>query len=55
MRMKPSVISSRGQLVIPAELRRKFGLNQGETVFFVEKEGRLMIIKEEEIEIKTPK
>jgi AbrB family looped-hinge helix DNA binding protein len=39
-----SVISSKGQLVIPAELRRKYGLKEGIRVVFEEDEsGRLAL------------
>jgi AbrB family looped-hinge helix DNA binding protein len=38
-----SVISSKGQVVIPAELRRRYGLQEGTTVIFEEDRGRLVI------------
>jgi AbrB family looped-hinge helix DNA binding protein len=39
-----SVISSKGQLVIPAELRRKYGLKEGVRVVFEEdSSGRLAL------------
>jgi len=38
-----SVISSKGQLVIPAELRKKYGLKEGVRVVFEEDGGRLAL------------
>jgi AbrB family looped-hinge helix DNA binding protein len=39
-----SIISSKGQLVIPAKLRRKYGLKEGVRVVFQEDEhGRLSL------------
>jgi AbrB family looped-hinge helix DNA binding protein len=39
-----SVISSKGQIVIPAELRRKYGLKEGVRVVFEEDDrGRLAL------------
>ncbi len=39
-----SIISSKGQLVIPAELRRKYGLREGVRVVFEEdSSGRLAL------------
>jgi AbrB family looped-hinge helix DNA binding protein len=38
-----AVISSKGQIVIPAPLRRKYRLVEGATVSFHEEEGRLVL------------
>jgi AbrB family looped-hinge helix DNA binding protein len=38
-----AVISSKGQLVIPAALRRKYRLKEGTTVSFREEQGRLVM------------
>jgi AbrB family looped-hinge helix DNA binding protein len=40
---RASVISSKGQLVIPSDLRRKYGLKQGVRVIFIEHEGCLTL------------
>jgi AbrB family looped-hinge helix DNA binding protein len=38
-----SVISSKGQIVIPANLRKRYGLSEGTTVVFQEDRGRLVL------------
>jgi AbrB family looped-hinge helix DNA binding protein len=38
-----SVISAKGQIVIPANLRKRYGLNEGTTVVFQEDRGRLVL------------
>jgi len=38
-----SVISSKGQVVIPANLRKRYGLKEGTTVIFHEDSGRLLL------------
>lgn len=38
-----AVISSKGQIVIPAALRKKYRLKEGMTISFREEKGRLVI------------
>ena len=38
-----AVISSKGQIVIPANLRKRYGLQEGTTVVFQEERGRLVL------------
>ena len=38
-----STISSKGQIVIPASLRKRYGLKEGVTVLFREDRGRLVL------------
>jgi AbrB family looped-hinge helix DNA binding protein len=38
-----AVISSKGQIVIPAGLRKRYGLQEGATVVFQEEGGRLVL------------
>jgi len=38
-----AVISSKGQIVIPANLRRRYRLQEGTTVVFQEERGRLVL------------
>jgi antitoxin PrlF len=38
-----AVISSKGQVVIPANLRKRYGLMEGTTVVFQEDRGRLVL------------
>jgi AbrB family looped-hinge helix DNA binding protein len=43
MRSFRTVISSKGQVVIPAELREQYGLNKGTPATWTEEEGRLVL------------
>jgi len=38
-----AAISSKGQIVIPANLRKRYGMKEGTTVVFQEDRGRLML------------
>jgi AbrB family looped-hinge helix DNA binding protein len=38
-----AVISSKGQVVIPANLRKRYGLKEGSAVVFQEERGRLVL------------
>jgi AbrB family looped-hinge helix DNA binding protein len=38
-----AVISSKGQIVIPADLRKRYRLKEGTTVVFQEDHGRLVL------------
>jgi AbrB family looped-hinge helix DNA binding protein len=38
-----SIVSSKGQIVIPANLRKRYGLKEGTTVVFQEDRGRLIL------------
>ena len=42
--MKFATVSSKGQIVIPAELRRKHRIKPGSKVAVIEDEGRISII-----------
>ena len=43
MRSFRTVVSSKGQVVIPAELREEFGLDKGTPATWTEEEGRLVL------------
>jgi antitoxin PrlF len=43
MRAYRTVISSKGQVVIPAELRERFGLQKGTPATWIEEKGRLVL------------
>jgi AbrB family looped-hinge helix DNA binding protein len=43
MRSYPTIISSKGQVVIPAELREQYGLDKGTRATWTEDEGRLVL------------
>jgi len=41
--METSIVTSKGQVLIPARLRRKHGIKSGEKVIFVEVNGQLIV------------
>lgn len=41
--MDTSVVTVKGQIVVPAKIRRKFGIKKGTKVAFIEQNGKLMI------------
>ena len=43
MKIETSIVTTKGQLVIPARLRRRFGIKKGTTVTFTEDDGRLIV------------
>lgn len=43
MKIETGVVTSKGQLVIPARLRRRFGIKKGTRVTFVEDAGRIIV------------
>lgn len=43
MKTETAVVTSKGQLVIPARLRRRFGIRKGTLVSFLEDRGRLVV------------
>jgi len=43
MRAYRTVVSSKGQVVIPAELRQQFGLSKGTPATWSEEKGRLVL------------
>ncbi|USS93255.1 AbrB/MazE/SpoVT family DNA-binding domain-containing protein [Fructilactobacillus ixorae] len=45
MTIKSSTISKKGQVVIPADLRKELGLNAGDKVNFVKRDGVVMVEK----------
>lgn len=38
-----SAVNAKGQVVIPAEIRDRFGIRQGTKIAFIEEAGRLVI------------
>jgi AbrB family looped-hinge helix DNA binding protein len=43
MKVETSVVTTKGQLVIPARLRRRFGIKKGTMVTFLEDDGRIIV------------
>ena len=43
MKIDTSVVTTKGQLVIPARLRRRFGIKKGTMVTFIEDDGRIIV------------
>lgn len=43
MKTERVTVTSKGQLVIPARLRRRFGIRRGTLVSFLEEDGRLIL------------
>ncbi len=43
MKNSVSTVTTKGQLVIPAKLRRKYSIRKGTQVAFVEEENRLVL------------
>jgi len=43
MKVETGVVTTKGQLVIPARLRRRFGIKKGTMVTFAESDGRIII------------
>jgi AbrB family looped-hinge helix DNA binding protein len=43
MKTEMSVVTSKGQLVIPARLRRRLGIKKGTQIAFTEDHGRLIV------------
>ena len=41
--METSVVTIKGQIVVPVKIRRKFGIKKGTRIAFVEQNGKLMI------------
>ena len=42
--MELAKVTSKGQVTIPVEIRRKLGLKNGDKVLFIEEEGRVYIM-----------
>jgi AbrB family looped-hinge helix DNA binding protein len=43
MEVDTGIVTVKGQVVIPAPLRRRFGIKKGTLVSFVEEKGRIVI------------
>lgn len=41
--METSVVTVKGQVVVPAKIRKKFGIKKGTKIAFIEQNGKLII------------
>jgi AbrB family looped-hinge helix DNA binding protein len=41
--METSVVTIKGQIVVPVKIRRKFGMKKGTKIAFIEQNGKLFI------------
>ncbi len=41
--METSVVTVKGQIVVPAKIRKKFGIKKGTKIAFIEQSGKLII------------
>jgi AbrB family looped-hinge helix DNA binding protein len=41
--METSIVTVKGQIVVPAKIRRKFGIRKGTKIAFIEQHGKLII------------
>ncbi len=42
--MDTSIVTTKGQVVIPSKIRRKFGIRNGTRIHFYEKNGEILMI-----------
>lgn len=45
-----ATVTSKGQITLPAAIRRKLKLTKGSRVIFLEQEGRVQLLREEDVE-----
>ena len=41
--METAVVTTKGQIVIPVKIRRRYGIKNGSKVAFIEQEGKLIV------------
>jgi AbrB family looped-hinge helix DNA binding protein len=41
--METSIVTVKGQIVVPAKIRHKFGIRKGTKIAFIEQHGKLII------------
>jgi len=51
--LKLSVVQAKGQVTIPAEIRKKLGIKQGDLIAFVETEDGVLISRREAVALGT--
>ncbi len=50
--MEIAKISSKGQVTIPVEIRKKLNLKEGDKVLFIEEEGKIILLNASYVSIK---
>jgi AbrB family looped-hinge helix DNA binding protein len=43
MKVDTGIVTSKGQLVVPARLRRRFGIKRGTVIAFIEENGHMLL------------
>lgn len=51
--MEVAKVSSKGQITIPIEIRKKLNLKEGDKVLFVEEEGKIILLNAGYVAIKS--
>lgn len=51
--LKLSVVQAKGQVTIPAEIRKKLGIKQGDLIAFIETEDGVLISRREAVALDT--
>ncbi len=41
--METSIVTTKGQMVVPAKIRKRFGIKKGTKIAFIEQNGKLII------------
>ncbi len=41
--METAVVTTKGQIVVPSKIRKKFGIKKGTRIAFIERDGKLII------------
>lgn len=49
--MEIAKLTSKGQLTLPIEIRRQLGLNTGDKIAFIEKDGAFMLVNADSLSI----
>jgi AbrB family looped-hinge helix DNA binding protein len=53
MVMRASKVTRKGQVTIPVDIREKLHINEGDTVYFEERDGRLEVLRSQDIVDRT--
>ena len=53
--MEIAKITSKGQITIPIEIRKRYGLNEGSKVLFIEEGNRVYLMNASKVELYEPR